>query len=140
MVFWSFATTVTCTDTDQGESITAKVGTGGPSPKPTQKSFTVSGGRVDGIKGPFTLKGGDYTLKWTARGGDTGSCFGSAWLNTPKGSDTDPIVEIFNLYADTTKTRTGSTSVIGLDPGKYVIGTITTCRWTVTFVNTKGAY
>lgn len=99
------------------------------------KAVTVSGGRTTGISKTFRLRGGAWNMDWTARGGDTGSCFGVAWLNTPDGSDASPVAEVFDLSADTRKVRSGSSSAV-VEGGAYIVGTITTCAWTVRFVNT----
>ncbi|MGK3946691.1 hypothetical protein ABK046_51060, partial [Streptomyces caeruleatus] len=77
-----------------------------------QKAFTIKGGRTTGISKRFKLAGGTYEMRWTAQGGDTGSCFGQAWINTPSGSDYDPIDTIFDLAADTSRKRHGTSVTI----------------------------
>jgi hypothetical protein len=95
----------------------------GPTPKPVA---SVKGtGFVDSK--PFTLKAGDYVVRWRLTSSDSAGCTAIGAIHTPDGSTS---VEIANTAVKGKASRSGSKSAPKLPAGSYLVTFATTCSWT----------
>jgi hypothetical protein len=97
--------------------------TAAPTPKPV--AAVTGTGFVDSKA--FTLKAGNYVVRWTLTSKDAAGCTAIGAIHTPDGATS---VEVANTSVKGKASRSGSKSVPKLPAGSYVVTFATTCTWT----------